>query len=373
MKVLCLCFWFYDYTIQFANALSRRCTVMLLIPDTVSQEYLNLIDEQIEVQQFEYYRSSSGGFFSIFPMIRTIIRQARAFNPDIIHYQAHNPVLCAILPFLRSYPQVATIHDVKPHPGEDSIFHRGAVPQKILLYYSRKYSDKIFVHGEYLKKEMMENYSVRGEIVHAIPMGEHEVEPFTRYWNEHLPEDAGTILFFGRIYAYKGLDCLIKAEPFITKEVPDAKIIIAGVGEDFSKYEKMMVNRERFIIHNYLIPYAEGAALFQRSSVVVLPYKEASQSGVITTAYGFGKPVIVTDVGSIPEMVDEGKTGFIVPPRDPEALAGAIVTLLKNNEQRKMMGENGLKKLKTDLSWETIVETAIFPVYEQALPKRVSG
>ena len=373
MKVLCLCFWFYDYTIQFANALSGRCTVKLLIPDTVSQEYLDLISERIEVYQFQYFRSSLGGYFSIFPMIRTIIGEAKAFNPDIIHYQAHNPVLCAILPFLRSCPQVATIHDVKLHPGEDRIFHRGAVPQKIILYYSRKFSDQIFVHGEYLKKQMMDTFSVPGEKVHAMLMGEHEVEPFTRYMDENLPEDPNTILFFGRIHAYKGLDCLIKAEPFITQEVPDAKIVIAGVGEDFSKYEKMMINREKFIVHNYLIPYDEGAALFQRSSMVVLPYKEASQSGVITTAYGFGKPVIVTDVGSIPEIVDEGKTGFIVPPRDPGALAEAIVTLLKSDEQRKMMGENGLKKLKTDLSWEAIVETSVVPVYQEAISKRICG
>ena len=346
---------------------------MLLLPDTISQEYLDLIDEQVDVYRFQYFKSSFLGYFSIFSMIPEIIRQKKAFNPDIIHYQVHNPLLCAILPFLRGCPHVATIHDVKPHLGEDSMFHRGAVSYKVLLYYSRKYSDHIFVHGKNLKKYMMDNFSVPGEKVHVMSMGENEVEPFTKYENKNLQEDGNTILFFGRIHAYKGLDYLIKAEPFITQEVPDAKIVIAGQGEDFSRYEKMMVNRERFIVHNYRIPYDEGAALFQRSSVVVLPYIEASQSGVVTTAYGFGKPVIVTDVGSIPEIVDEGKTGFIVPPKDPEALAGAIVTLLKNNDQRKMMGENALKKLKTDLSWETIVDTAVVPVYEKALSEREKG
>ena len=373
MKILCLSFWFYDYTIQFANALSKRCTVMLLIPDNVSQEYLDLIDEQVDVYRFQYFRSSFRGYLSILPMITEIIKQTKAFNPDIIHYQVHNPLLCAVLPLLRGCPHVATIHDVKPHPGEDSMFHRGAISYKALLYYSRKYSDHIFVHGNNLKKDMMENFSVPGGKVHAMPMGEHEVEPFTRYENKDLQEDGNTILFFGRIHAYKGLDYLIKAEPFITREVPDAKIIIAGTGEDFTRYEMIMENREKFIVHNYLIPYDEGAALFQRSSVVVLPYIEASQSGVVTTAYGFGKPVIVTDVGSIPEIVDEGKTGFIVSPMNPEALAGAIVRLLKNNDQRKSMGKNALKKLKTDLSWDTIIETAVVPVYEEALSERVVG
>jgi glycosyltransferase involved in cell wall biosynthesis len=126
------------------------------------------------------------------------------------------------------------------------------------------------------------------------------------------------------------LEYLIKAEPMVTEQVPDAKIIIAGTGENFKKYDKMMMNRDNFIVHNYRIPYKEGAELFQRCSLVVLPYIDASQTGVIPPAYGFKKPVIVTDVGSIPEIVDDGVTGFIVPPRNPEALAEAIVKLLKD-------------------------------------------
>ena len=81
-----------------------------------------------------------------------------------------------------------------------------------------------------------------------------------------------------------------------------------------------------FIVYNYRIPYKEGAELFQRCSVVALPYIDASQSGVIPTAYGFKKPVVVTEVGAIPEIVGDGITGFIVPPRNPEALAEAIVS-----------------------------------------------
>ncbi len=162
------------------------------------------------------------------------------------------------------------------------------------------------------------------------------------------------------------MEYLIKAEPLITKEVPDAKIIIAGMGEDFKKYENMMINRDNFIVHNYRISYKEGAELLQRCSLVVLPYIDASQSGVIPTAYGFKKPVVVTDVGAIPEIVDDGITGFIVPPRNTEALADAIVKLLKNEDLRKQMGETAYKKLKTDLSWDNIAEKTI-EVYKKAI------
>jgi glycosyltransferase involved in cell wall biosynthesis len=255
---------------------------------------------------------------------------------------------------------VATFHDVKLHAGENSW------KANFIRYWERKYSDKIIVHGEKLKEQMIEEYNVPEEKVHAIPIGEHEVAPFKKYEREDIKEDGNLILFFGRIYEYKGLEYLIKAEPMITEQVPDTKIFIAGIGEDFKKYERMMINRNNFIVHNYRIPYKEGAELFQRCSVVVLPYIDASQSGVVSTAYGFKKPVVVTNVGGIPEIVDDGVTGFIVPPKNPEALAEAIIKLLKDEKLRKQMGENAYKKLKTDLSWDNIAEKTI-EVYKMAI------
>jgi len=127
-----------------------------------------------------------------------------------------------------------------------------------------------------------------------------------------------------------------------------------------------MINRANFIVHNYRIPYKEGAEIFQRCSVVALPYIDASQSGVISTAYGFKKPVVVTDVGAIPEIVDDRKTGFIVPPKNSGALADAIVKLLKDEKLRREMGENAYKKLKTDMSWNKIAEKTI-KVYKEAM------
>ncbi|NQE52738.1 Trehalose synthase, partial [ANME-1 cluster archaeon GoMg3.2] len=189
---------------------------------------------------------------------------------------------------------------------------------------------------------------------------------FKIYEKEDLKEDGNLILFFGRVYKYKGLEYLIKAEPLITKEVPEAKIVIAGTGEGFKKYENMMIHRDNFIVHSRYISYKEGAKLFQRCSLVALPYIDASQSGVIPTAYGFKKPVVVTKVGSIPEIVDDGLTGFIVPPKNPEALADAIIKLLKDEKLRKKMGENAYKKLKTDLSWDKIAEETI-EVYKKAI------
>ena len=358
MKILCCALWHYDYTTQLANALSKKEMVMLILPNKVSKEVLDNIDENVKLHLLKspkhmYYPTI---LFTIFE----IIKQIKTFDPNVIHFQVSGPVLCLVFPFLKEYPLVGTFHDVKLHLGEERLSNR------ILYNHGRKYMDQIIVHGEKLKEQMIKEYKIPEKKVHVIPIGEHEVAPFKKYERKDLKEDGNLIMFFGRIREYKGLEYLIKAEPLITKKMPDTKIVIAGTGENFKKYEKIMINRDNFIVHNYRIPYEEGAELFQRCSVVVLPYIDASQSGVISTAYGFKKPVVVTDVGSVPEIVDDGITGFIVPPRNPEALAEAIVKLLKDEDLRKQMGENAYKKMKEELSWDKIAEKTI-RVYKKAI------
>jgi glycosyltransferase involved in cell wall biosynthesis len=95
---------------------------------------------------------------------------------------------------------------------------------------------------------------------------------------------------------------------------------------------------------------------FQRSSLVILPYVNASQSAIIPIAYSFKKPVIASNVGSIPEVLDDGITGLIVPPRDSHALATAIFTVLTNPQLQKEMGENAYTKMKNFYNWDIIAK-----------------
>ncbi len=372
MRVACLTFWFYDYTIQMANELARHADVLLLLPDYRSEEYLEGIGPGVEVRTFDYSRHAGRPGPSCYPMIRDIIAMIDDFRPDIVHFQVNNPLLCPLIPMLRRYPLVATFHDIEPHPGEDHLLDIGSLFYRLTLLISRIFADRIFVHGNALKGILVEKYHVPDRKIHVIPIGEHEVTPFTRHKQEGLEPPGPRVLFFGRIHRYKGLDCLIQAEPLITGEVPDARIIIAGTGEDFRRYEEMMTGREAFDVYNYRVPYEEGARLFQQASVVALPYLEASQSGVVPTAYGFKRPVVATDVGGLPEIVDDGTTGYIVPPRDPVALADAIISLLKDPEACRCMGEQGYTKLKTDMAWSTIAGS-LLAVYNELAPSPGGG
>jgi len=100
--------------------------------------------------------------------------------------------------------------------------------------------------------------------------------------------------------------------------------------------------------------------------MVVLPYIEASQSGVIPVAYTFAKPVIATTVGGLPEMVDDGQTGYLVPPRDERALANAVVRLLQDQTLRRRMGANGKLKVETECSPDQVAQQTS-AIYHQAV------
>jgi alpha-maltose-1-phosphate synthase len=241
---------------------------------------------------------------------------------------------------------------VKPHTGSrkcDQI-----IAQRLHV----RFSDCLIVHGEKAKKDLKTT-----KMCFVIPIGDFSF--FLNYRNKGMNEENNSILFFGRIEDYKGLEYLIRSISIISITLPDIKLIIAGTG-DFSKYAQIILDDKHFEVHNKYIADEDVPAFFERAKIIVLPYIEATQSGIIPIAYAFKKPVVVTDVGSIPEVVDNGKTGIIIPPKDSELLAEAIIKLLKNDSLRKEMGENAYNKMKEDLSWDKISEK-IIEVYREVI------
>jgi len=365
MRVVLYAFGHIEYTIQLAEALSRLEEVMLMVPQRKAGWpigwFIEVLGEKINLKPYCQPRLRSPmNLLALHKTLRTI----KSFGPDIVHLQGDHPWLNLVLPYLkREYPLITTVHDVVLHIGDarsrriPSFIHRLSII----------YADEIIVHGEGLKKEIMDKSNRPADNVHVIPRGVNSI--YRRFLRSKVEEEDHLILFFGRIWEYKGLRYLIEAEPLITEKVPTVEIVIAGIGEDIRKYLEMMKHREKFVIYNYIIPNEMVAELFQKASVVVLPYIEASQSGIVPLAYAFKKPVVVTNVGSIPEVVDNGKTGYIVPPRNPKKLAEAIVDLLKDKRKRREMGENAYKKTEEELSWNNIAVKTI-EVYKKALADR---
>jgi glycosyltransferase involved in cell wall biosynthesis len=163
------------------------------------------------------------------------------------------------------------------------------------------------------------------------------------------------LLLFGRIKPYKGIDVLINAAKIVRGKIDDDNfvVLIAGKG-DPSYFENLLTKEEYQYIHIYnkFIPNYQISDLFSKARFVVLPYADASQSGVIPLAYTFSKPVIVSNVGSLAEYVEHGKTGFIFEAGNSLQLADYIIELFKDKSKCLEMGKRGYQKMMEEMSLE---------------------
>ena len=267
-------------------------------------------------------------------------------KPDaLIAYDTYfwNKLWVSLLPRV---PVIFTQHDPEPHSGE-----RNAWIIRRYLAGMRKRADHIIVHGAGLK-DMLVRQGVPAGNISVTALGNQN---FFTLWKKGIPEEPQTLLFYGRIVDYKGLDTLIQATESLLNKHHRLKLIIAGAG-DLSAYVPLMKHKENYEIINRFITEAQTAPLFERASIVVLPYKDATQSGVVPIAMAFKKAVVATKVGALAEVIDDGKTGLLVKPDDVQALALAMERLLEDKELRNRLASAGKQSIEKSLDTDRIAD-----------------
>ncbi len=166
------------------------------------------------------------------------------------------------------------------------------------------------------------------------------------------------VLFFGFVRPYKGLRHLIEALPRLCSRLPELRLVIAGeFWDSFPSYTRRIDElgvTPHVMIENRYIPNEEVGLYFTAADVVVLPYTSATQSAVVALAHRYGRPVISTDVGGLPEAVSHETTGLIVPPGDPAALADAINRYFTDADLRHRLGQ-GVRQTADRFSWSETV------------------
>ena len=355
-KIALIAFDWGEYSIRLSSALAEHAEVALLLDERQAAPHLQRLDARVRYHAIRKPRLRQP--LRQLQMIRRLQRVLAEFRPDVVHLQHGHFWFNLALPFLRRYPLVITIHDPRIHLG-DAATQR--TPQWLYDFGFRQ-ARQVIVHTQQAAQIVETELHIPARRIHIVPhllLGDDSEQA-------HVEEAGNQILFFGRIWPYKGLAHLIRAEPLITASVPDAQIVIAGRGENFTRYRQLMVHPERFVVHNEYISNDKRSELFRRASVIVLPYVEATQSGVVPLAYTFGKPVVATRVGGLPEQVEHAQTGYLVPPRDEQALANAIISLLQDRALRRRLGANGKRKLEREWSAEVIARQTL-PVYERAV------
>lgn len=285
------------------------------------------------------------------------INYIKSLHPDIVHFDALTLRLAPFVRRLGNIPVVLNIHDPEPHTGEAN--WRKDLSRKLSFPHTKCF----ILHNHAWKDFFCMTYKIPSDKVHVSPLGVYNI--YRNWMKSSVLEEPATVLFFGRISPYKGLETLFRAMPYIAKEIPDVKFIIAGrpiPGYTLPAVPNLPGNAKVEMIASY-ISNTDLAELFQKATVLVLPYTDATQSGVILTSYAFDKPVVASDVGGLSEVVIHNKTGLLVPPRNYEKLADSVLHILKNQKIRQEMKQHIKSLCNNELSWDHIAKQ-IVAIYE---------
>lgn len=166
------------------------------------------------------------------------------------------------------------------------------------------------------------------------------------------------ILFFGFIRRYKGLDRLLEAMPEIVRRMPDAHLLVVGeFFEDKEPYLKLIRDggvADHVTIHDAYVPNEEVAGWFSSADLLVLPYHSATNSGIVQIGYNFAVPAIVTNVGSLSEVVLDGETGFVLDEASPESIASAVERMYEGDTRERFAAN--IVRERRRYSWDAFVE-----------------
>jgi D-inositol-3-phosphate glycosyltransferase len=313
-----------------------------------------------------------------------VMRYAAVARPKIFHILWNNRFLFFDRTLLMAYYKllgrkiVFTAHNVNQagRDGQDSLLNR------LSLRIQYQLADHIFVHTEKMKSQLVRDFGVRDQRITVIPFGINNTVPDTDLTSHQAKRKLGikdgerTILFFGRIGPYKGLAYLAAAFQQLAVKSSHYRLII--VGKPKKGAEKYVdtnleilrrgVARGRVIEKIEFIPDEDTELYFKAADVVVLPYTEVFQSGVLFLGYSFGLPVVASDVGSMHEDVVEGHTGFLCKPCDPTGLAAALEKYFASDLYKHLPERRELIKefANTRHSWGAISELTQ-SVYENLL------
>jgi glycosyltransferase involved in cell wall biosynthesis len=293
-----------------------------------------------------------------FTWIRAGLRAAR-MKPDLVLVQWWHPffapvffTIAAVLRLARRGTIIFICHNVLPH--ESSLVDRALARLAFSL------ADGFLVQSHEDREKLLRIRARAPVAVHPHPIYDFfDTGSLSKAEARRLAGvgEGPLLLFFGYVRAYKGLAYLLEAMPLIREKVPARLLVVGEFYEDRAPYDRIVARLglgETVRFEDRYVGNEEVERYFVASDLVILPYVSATQSGIVQIAIAFDRPVIVTSVGGLPEAVSPGRTGFVVPPRDPAALAGAVVRFFEERWAERMAPLFADEKRR--FSWGAMVE-----------------
>jgi glycosyltransferase involved in cell wall biosynthesis len=354
------------YSLEMAKALaeSNRCILQVIISSSITnvEKWKEYFDNNLNVN----FHIIDAYTRSIFSVIKTkfFFKGRKQYLVDLIlNYQSdvlYVPfgLLWASYVYKRINNKVqiiTTLHDPQPHESIfksfklfifNTFFGNESVDKANNIIILNK-KDVEYVQNKYHKPVSVIPHANFNYYVRALNMN---------------PKLKSAIGFFGRIEPYKGLDILIEAFEKLYRN--DIKLIVAGAGTIDSISARKIANNKNIILINRYIEDEEFQGLMDQIDFIVLPYKRASQSGLIPMSFAFGKTVIATKVGALDEQVPFG-TGLLVEP-NVESISKAICDLYENPQKINLFGVAAKKYVDKELTWAHSAKL-VLNIFEKAL------
>ncbi len=284
------------------------------------------------------------------PRIRRAFRDyVRTNRIEVVNCTMSHLWNAAVAPVIRSAGAqfVLTLHDAVPHPGENYLV------RKSLLGWEIAESCGVITLSRHVQDQLCAVYGYPRARSWIVPHGVFQHGPKQpRKFPRSRPF---RLLFFGRILPYKGLNLLAAAFQELRREFPSLELIVAGQG-DLAFHAPNLTGTSGVSVYNRWVPETEIGAILKDVDAVVAPYTEASQSGVIPTAFGVGLPAVVTPVGGLTEQVRHMETGLVAERPSSEALVATIKQLISNPALYERLSNGALGEARESLSWRAIAD-----------------
>lgn len=372
LRILHAAYWHTNACLGLANEMAKSNSIMFLTSRSgmkllVQDEWRTLFDPRI-ILRVEAGMSRKE-IFGYPQRVVGLLKGVYGFGAQVIHSQEHaDTFLNKLLLRINRVPLVLTVHDPQPHLGVGDKFMRYYAPREELVKKVRRKADWIITHAQDVKEQLLRvQPELSPERISVVLHG--PIDYMLRWVRPEYREREGTVLLFGVIRGQKGLGVLMDAWPMVTRSCPNARLVVAGAGPDLPNHRDRIVSDATCELMDWRVSTQDASRLFAEASVVVLPYLEATQSGPLSIAVAFHKPVVASRIGGLPEMVDDGESGLIVPPGDPKALAEALIRLLQDKDLRGQMSEGAQRLAESRISWETLAAQTM-DVYRRAIDFR---
>lgn len=322
---------------------------------------VNEVDELLFLKKYintdsvyiAYRNSVKDSGFNNLLFVKYIVQFINNIKTDVCHI-TFAPTFYETLLYKFHNKMIMTIHDPILHSGEKSL------KRELFRRIAFKLVPKLIILNIKQKEEFCSKYNIEYNKVYNNQLGIYDIinlfKPDNLMNNNVINFN---ILFFGRISPYKGIDYLLDAFKIVEKEKTNVHLTIAGGGNLYFDYKPYENNSNITLINRY-VTMTELYKLLYECDVVVCPYIDATQSGVIMTAFSMCKPVIATNVGNFAEVIHNGETGFIVEPRDVNSLAEKILMVANNDGLLSKMEENIRQEFYMgNSSWSNIAKRNI--------------